>query len=288
MKLRALVKTLAPAVLVLSVIYLEIVFLFVVGVSFRPALNAFRAIHPPFQASAQSIESQGEEPIRSIKVSQVPVSKLNKNNTTVIKVSNPKVDYIYIPKDPPPFSQIAKNNECKYAVNASYFGGTYTDAVPAGWLSIWGANLGETRESVLQTHVVQYNKESRSSEIVPSSSFKTKASKKHLEFQTGPLIIKNGLLEEKLAIGSKGARESHMRTLIGIDGESSMYLITVREEVDLTMVGNYLLSLDIFAGEDIDIINLDGGHSVALFNQDNPGMNFNEGGILPMVLCFKS
>jgi hypothetical protein len=66
-----------------------------------------------------------------------------------------------------------------------------------------------------------------------------------------------------------------------------LFLITVRSRVSLDSLANYLLSLSLFASHRLDVVNLDGGSSVALFVQNHPELNYNESSHLPMLIGVK-
>ncbi|NES18723.1 MAG: hypothetical protein F6K41_07275 [Symploca sp. SIO3E6] len=52
-------------------------------------------------------------------------------------------------------------------------------------------------------------------------------------------------------------------------------------------MADYLLTLSVFSGKTLHVVNLDGGTSTALYSQTNPELNLNEAAVLPILLGLK-
>ena len=55
----------------------------------------------------------------------------------------------------------------------------------------------------------------------------------------------------------------------------------------LDELGHYLTSLAVFANKRLDVVNLDGGPSVALYVEKYPELNYNAEARLPILLGVK-
>jgi len=117
--------------------------------------------------------------------------------------------------------------------------------------------------------------------------FKPNNDNHSIEFQTGPLIIDSNKAALALIQHSVNGSGRYKRTLLAITDNSMLFLITVRNRVSLDSLAGYLLSLPIFASHRLDVVNLDGGSSVALFVQDHSELNYNESAHLPMLIGVK-
>ena len=110
----------------------------------------------------------------------------------------------------------------------------------------------------------------------------------NIEFQTGPLVIQANVLDlPSIRLSINGLR-SHQRTLLAYTEEDMMkFFITARKPERLDKLGEYLLSLSIFEGKMLSVINLDGGPSVALDTQAHPEMNHNGDAVLPILFALR-
>jgi len=215
-----------------------------------------------------------------------PVYHFDKYQMTVIDITGQDMDYFYFKQKPPKISSVAQKNGCKIAVNASYFAGNRQRANHVGLLSILGklhVPLGIERQL---THVAVFNREGMSIEYFDVNNYKSNPTKSTLEFQTGPLVLDDGKVQSSFIKNSKNGMESHKRLLLATNKSNQTFLIVVRDRADLVELASYLKGIDLF-GKEPDVINLDGGSSVALWSKNNPEVNYNAGDTLPLVICVR-
>jgi exopolysaccharide biosynthesis protein len=215
------------------------------------------------------------------------VFEYSKFGLSVIKLKRPAFSFIYVKKDPKIFSELASENDCSYAINSSFFAGTYQEAYPAGLLNLWGENYSPIAGDRQLTHVLRYNKTSGTAEIHQAHTFDQKLEKDILEFQTGPLVTDNNKVVTGSINASYNGSQNHQRTLLAILGDE-IHLITVREEISLDLLGYYLLSLPYYKNMDVQVLNLDGGNSTAFYSKAFSNLNFNTSAQLPLLLCVKN
>lgn len=184
---------------------------------------------------------------------------------------------------------IANKFGYKYLVNSSFFGknaeGLYEHA---GFLNFYGDvwyPLRTDEDTRQLTHIVRYDKVRKSLEFVPWQDFETKEGNKYVvEFQTGPLVLKDNEVQKDLIYNSKNGRSTHTRTMIGYNDDGEYFLITFRTFVSLNEAADILTNLKLFKNQNINIINLDGGSSVTFYSKDYPEYNFNTDAVLPLFI----
>ena len=134
------------------------------------------------------------------------------------------------------------------------------------------------------THIVVKSKKQGAIRFVPALRYTSNEKQFALEFQTGPLVIENGRLARRLIQKSVNGPGAYRRTLLAMTDLKQVYFITVRAQVSLEALGNFLLRASVFSGKRLDVVNLDGGSSVALWAKDLPKLNFNQDARLPILL----
>ncbi|KKQ36079.1 MAG: hypothetical protein US52_C0009G0001, partial [candidate division WS6 bacterium GW2011_GWA2_37_6] len=117
-------------------------------------------------------------------------------------------------------------------------------------------------------------------------SYKSSVQNDVIEFQTGPLVLDDGEVQKSFVNNSVNGTTRHKRLLLATDETNRIFIIVVREKVNLIELANYLRSLNVF-GKELDVINLDGGKSVALWDRYYPEVNYNSNDRLPLVICVK-
>jgi exopolysaccharide biosynthesis protein len=107
-----------------------------------------------------------------------------------------------------------------------------------------------------------------------------------VEFQTGPLIIEDGRIRSDLITASINGSSRHTRSLLATMDHRRCYLIAATERMTLVEVAAALLRVPDFRHGRLDVINLDGGSSVALYVQGTRGLWYNEADHLPILIGF--
>jgi hypothetical protein len=200
-------------------------------------------------------------------------------------VSVPKTfEYVYMPEDPDSVRVVGARRGYRYLVNASFFDGDRLHATHAGWLRIGGRILAPLKKDRQLTHVVRYEAGSGKVRYIPYQEFSPSADTNALEFQTGPMIIENGRVAAKYIRESINGLGAYPRTLIATVDRRRVFLIVVRRPVALDTLAGSLLRLSLFRKGRIDVVNLDGGASVALYSSAHPGLCYNDAARLPLLL----
>jgi hypothetical protein len=193
-------------------------------------------------------------------------------------------DYVFTPRNVPAFASVARKRSFRFMINASFFDNDRLDAQHAGWLRILGASHAPVRDDRQLTHIIRYDTLSGKTEIVDWQNFKPSTSNHTIEFQTGPLVISRNVVTTNLINNSINGSGKYTRTLIAVGGTNELWFITVRRPVSLDSLGRFLLTLSIFQNKTIDVVNLDGGPSVAFYSRAFPELNYNVEDRLPLLL----
>jgi hypothetical protein len=196
-------------------------------------------------------------------------------------------EYVFIAKNVAPFAAMAREKNFRFMINASFFDGDRLDAQPSGWLHILGASYGSVWDNRQLTHIVRYDTITGKTDIVSSNLFKPSETNHTIEFQTGPLIIRQNCIDTALIANSINGPGKYTRTLLAIGGTGELWFVTVRKPVALDSLGAYLLTLSPFQQKRIDVVNLDGGPSVAFYSRAFPTLNYNVDDRLPLLLGVK-
>jgi len=204
---------------------------------------------------------------------------------TVIGVPD-TLRFIYDGGNSATVDSVARREGLRCVVNGSFFDGVRGSAVHAGWLSLYGHRESALKTDPELTHVVRLDGRARSIDYIPSASFTHAGDSGCIEFQTGPLIVDGGGIRRDLINASLNGLTGHARTLIASFGRHRLYLVSVPEPVTLLEIASRLLRLSVFRGGRLDVVNLDGGSSVALYVRDIPGLNVNAGDRLPVLMGF--
>ncbi|MCA9385269.1 S-layer homology domain-containing protein [Candidatus Dojkabacteria bacterium] len=207
-----------------------------------------------------------------------------------ILTTNNVMEYNYIPNDAPTVQELSENVNYLYTINGGFFGGTHLDADHAGFLNYYGIHLTPMKgpeESQQLTHVVRFDKANNRLSIWDREGFLPyENSTKVVEFQTGPLVLRNDEIQSDYIFNSKNGRGKHKRTLMGIsdtDGREKMF-ITVRDEMSLNEIAHILLHLELFEGKQITVVNLDGGSSSVLYSKNFPELNYGTEKRMPILI----
>ena len=190
-------------------------------------------------------------------------------------------DFLYSPEDTLSVANAARRNNYRFVVNGSYF---HPDRTHAGFLSIDGRLYSEAMSDIQLTHVVTCDRNDGSIEFLPAGHFTPQPREGLVEFQTGPLVIGNDSLCSAAITRSINGQGSYRRTLLAAIDMKHLYLIVVRSPVSLGKLGEFLLRTTVFSGGRLDVVNLDGGSSVALWSRNFSSINFNANARLPILL----
>ncbi|MBP0016805.1 MAG: phosphodiester glycosidase family protein [Cyanobacteria bacterium SBLK] len=231
----------------------------------------------------QIFHSNSEIVNRKFQDNEIEVYTEQKYGIAIVAFSG-TFDLIYHPTKVLPLKDVAQYFEYRYIMNGSFFEGDRLNAKHAGWLSILGMNHSSIKEDPQLSHVVRYNPSSGAIEFVPLEEFEPLRSDNYIEFQTGPLILHNNKLAEKYIRESINGLGEYKRALLAYTNDKQKYFIITKEVVALDDLGEYLLTLPIFSDKILNVINLDGGPSVALYSKNFPELNYNEEDRLPILL----
>ncbi len=195
------------------------------------------------------------------------------------------IDFIYEPFNAKPFGELAKESNFRFAINATYFAGSNVHATHCGWLKMYGNKIISKKMNDPQIkYISQYNKQTKKIYFFYYKDFITTDDSNSLEFQTGPMVVESDSLSMQSIASSINGMRKAPRTLLASTDHKNIYFITVRTSVQLQEIGNFLRSLLIFDKKKLDVINLDGGPSTALYSKNNPEINFNTKPQLPFLL----
>jgi exopolysaccharide biosynthesis protein len=194
--------------------------------------------------------------------------------------------FLYLPRNTASVDSIARRENLRCAINGSFFSGMRGDATHAGLLTLYGRPVAPTIDDRQLTHVVRVNSRARSVEFFPVHSYVPAADPRAVEFQTGPLIIDNGRIRDDLIGSSINGLTAHTRTLIATLDRKTCFFVTATDRLTLRDLASFLVRLRVFQGGRLDVINLDGGSSVALYLREATGWNYNAGDRLPILIGF--
>lgn len=184
----------------------------------------------------------------------------------------------------------ANLNGYSMVVNGGYFRGSYIDAEYSGLLQIKGEPKYQIALNDNQlTHIVVYNEETTDLEFLPARTFETKdyADEKYTLFQTGPLVVKDGKIQSELISSSINGAGRYLRTLMGFTDTGEKFFVITRSNFDLSKLAEKILAFPAFQDKTINIINLDGGTSTAMFVRDLAEFSFGDSKRLPAVIGIK-
>ncbi|NEQ66034.1 MAG: phosphodiester glycosidase family protein [Symploca sp. SIO2D2] len=194
-------------------------------------------------------------------------------------------DFIYQPSQNQSLKTVAEEFDYRYLVNGSFFEASREHA---GWLAVLGQEKTPFKEDPQLSHIIQYNTNTGGLNFVEAQLFQPSTQKTNIEFQSGPLIIDTNQVTPKYIKQSLNGLLPFKRTLLAYTEEDQRkYLMITQKKVKLDELADYLLTLSVFSGKTLHVVNLDGGTSTALYSQPHPELSFNEEAILPILLGIK-
>ena len=209
-----------------------------------------------------------------------------KYSMTIVSVGR-AVEFTFVPKNAAPVESIAVRSQFRFVINGSFFDGNNLEAGHAGWLRIFGVTSAAIRDEPQLSHVVRIDTSAHTTTFIDYTRYDSSASKSTIEFQTGPLVVDRNRLAQKYINASVNGLGNYRRSLLAVVNGSDLYFMSVQDRVALDDLGEYLISLSIFAGKQLSVVNLDGGSSVSLFVKNFPSLSFNERARLPILLGIK-
>lgn len=207
-----------------------------------------------------------------------------------IAIFTKPLEIAYIPQNARSVKLEADNLGWQLAVNGSYFRGSYIDAEHAGFLQIYGTKyFGQVAVDPQITHIVIYDKVRDSLNFVPADEFDPKVyvNENYLIFQTGPLVIKDNIVQTELIDDSSNGSTRFLRTLLGYTNTDEKFFVITEANYTLSEVAEELLNLDAFKGEIINVVNLDGGSSTAMYSSQLSQYDYAIESRLPLLLGIK-
>jgi len=210
----------------------------------------------------------------------VSIYNYEKYGVTILSIPD-SFDFFYQPGNTATVEEVAQQRGYRFVINGSYF---HANRSHAGMLKIDGRMYSAKIADPQLTHIVVKSKKQGAIRFVPALRYTSNEKQCALEFQTGPLVIENGRLARRLIQKSVNGPGAYRRTLLAMTDLKQVYFITVRAQVSLETLGNFLLRASVFSGKRLDVVNLDGGSSVALWAKDLPKLNFNQDARLPILL----
>jgi exopolysaccharide biosynthesis protein len=204
---------------------------------------------------------------------------------TVVPVADTLV-FLYDPHNGAPVDSVARRHNLRCLINGSFFSGARGDAHHAGLLTLYGVPVSPPLADRQLTHVVRINSAACTVAFLPAGTFISSGDTHVVEFQTGPLVIDGGKIRDDLIRSSINGSTPHTRTLIATMNGRECFFVTVTEKVTLDKLAAALQDLSVFQGGTLDVMNLDGGSSVALYLRDAPGWNYNAADRLPILIGF--
>ncbi len=175
------------------------------------------------------------------------------------------------------------------AVNGSYYRGSYIEAEHSGLLQIKGKKLWDMVPDSQLTQVVIYDEQADSLQFMPTSEIKLTDYKadKYTLFQTGPLLIKNGVVQSAEIAASLNGSGRYLRTVMGVTDDGQKFVLVTRINFTLGDLASMVLSFPIFQNKHVTLVNLDGGTSTAMYSRDLDQFNYQESSRLPVVIGVK-
>jgi len=192
-------------------------------------------------------------------------------------------EIIYEPSQPLSLKEAGEKHPYPYIINGSYFEGS---RVHAGWLSIFGVQQTPIKDDRQLSHMAILDTNLRYIDFPDLDLWDSSmTSATSLEFQTGPLVIHANQIDTLSIQASINGVSSRLRTFLAYTDEDDMkYFIIARHAGPLDKMAQHLLSLPVFEGKTLSVVNLDGGSSTALYSRNHPELNFNVNRPLPILL----
>ncbi len=168
------------------------------------------------------------------------------------------------------------------SVNGTYFKGSYDKATPAGFFQEEGVNSSQVLQDKQLTRIVSYSASENKLVFSKVNEYITGGS--DFAFQTGPQILTDGVIEDQEISNSINGLGSYKRTFLGKTSTGSFVFGTATSPISLLQLGAVLKEMQVFKGQQITVVNLDGGPSTAMYSKDFDRVNWNTTMRLPLII----
>lgn len=237
--------------------------------------------------AVNSIPDKSLKPDETIKDGNITVYNYKLADVTIVTVPD-TLDFIFEPKDVKPFEETAKENNFRYMINSTYFAGSNINATHCGRLKIYEKVIApDIMYDKQLKYIATFNRKEHKIEYAYFEKHKMSDDPNTLEFQTGPLVIENNTLADTAIKSSINWARKTKRTLIASLDNKEIFLVIVRDNVDMIELGRFLLKLSVFKNGKLDVMNLDGGSSTALYSKNNPKLGYRLSSRLPFSIGIK-
>lgn len=205
----------------------------------------------------------------------------NENEGIKFSILNSKPEIVYSTNQELTVKDIARNSQYKVVVNGGFF---TNENKHAGLLIKDGEILTKLAPLDKQlSHIINITKPN-SLQFFESTS-KLDYSLLVNAFQTGPIILKDNILQEWFINRSVNGNGEYLRTFIGTIDDTQIIVGITTKPFTLKLLGEELNR--ILSGRELTIVNLDGGSSVVYFIGENNKDNVGQFKKLPILLGFK-
>ncbi len=202
-------------------------------------------------------------------------------------------DILYQPFNTPRFESHDSAKKYRALVNGGYFNKIDGSIYHAGLLALDGQRYTPpVFDNPQVTHFLC--QDSHGIRIIPNIDYhESLIDSCDILFQAGPVIYsKRGDLIEEDTRPASYIGKAHKRTVLVLfekSGIQDIWFLTINEEETLAEVRNIVLREVRFIGtyDTVQILNLDGGSSVAHINYTHPELNIGRTKILPIVVGIK-
>lgn len=177
--------------------------------------------------------------------------------------------------------ELSKFQSFDLVFNSGYF---TPDLRHAGLLISDGAQKVALAPNDLQLNGVVRFTIDRGVEIIYNPNFKSDDGAV-FEFQTGPIFIQDNIIADEFINKSLNGRTRHMRTFMGYSDEYSLIIGISTEPVSLYDLSEIILKSARFTR--LNLINLDGGSSTAIYIRDQNNKSFRSFKQLPFLIGVK-
>jgi exopolysaccharide biosynthesis protein len=181
----------------------------------------------------------------------------------------------------------AIQNDLALAVNGSYYRGTNVASEHAGLLIIKGQLLEPLAfdKTGQLTHVVVLDHRVNKMSFHDVTGFNADeyTATRYSAFQTGPLLIQDNAIQLGLIAASANGESRHLRSILGYTDSGESFVMITRVNFRLADLAAKLAEFEIFSGKTINVINLDGGTSTAMYSPLLEQFNFGETKRLPII-----
>lgn len=225
-----------------------------------------------------TVETSSEQPTSSIsyytdKSKGIYIAKFNPNEYFLDLYIQPNKDFLESSEE------VLKKTDGELLINAGYF---REDFEHAGFLVYRSEILSDPALNDRQvTHIL--NLESLTFGPIKEIDLDILTS----AFQTGPLIINNGDVEEELIQNSTNGNGNFRRSVLGKLDTGEVFFLATTKSYSLIDLSNEILETSFLGTPQIDAINLDGGSSVSIISSTKSGFKVGENKKLPFLLTVK-